>query len=368
MAKDTVVLMGVGEMGATEGPLETYPDLVRPIFATADIRFAQCERLYSERGRLVLPGAEDKRAHPRKAAILKDCGYDVVSAANNHSGDWGEEVIVDTVEVIRKLGIQTIGAGKNLREARKPAILERNGVKIAFLGYLSVCREGYEATHDRGGAVPLRAHTYYEPLDHNPGMPPKVRSFPYPDDLALMVSDITEAKRMADVVVMSVHWGLHWYEKIMAEYQVTIGHAAIDAGVDLILGHHAHLPKAIEVYRGKVIFHSLGNFITRHPRTPENAAAREKHLGIKFNPEYPLQMFGPGSHRTIIARAEISKEGVKKVSFYPAMINQKCQPEPLRRGDPRFDDVVNNWMWVSEGYGAKFKVESDQVIIENVSI
>ena len=375
MAKDTVVLMGVGEIGATDGPMEPYSALVRPTLATADVRFVQCERLYSERGTLQLgsgvnPSNESKRAHPKQASVYKDCGFDVVSVANNHGGEFGLESLLDTIEVMKKLGAQPIGAGRNIREARQPAIIERNGVKIAFLAYLSVMRPGYEATHTRGGMVPLRAHTYYEPIDYNPGMLPRTRSYPYPEDLEAMVEDIKAAKAIADVVVMSAHWGIHLYEKVIAEYQTIIAREAIDAGVDLILGHHPHIAKAIEVYKGKVCFYSLANFIVNHPRTPEVCRQKEKHYGIKMDPEYPLQAFGMGSHRTLIAKAVISKEGIQKVSYLPMMQNKQCQPEVLHRGDPRFDDVVNYMEWLSdgfrpqaEGFGAKFTVEGDEVVI-----
>ena len=366
MAKDTVVLMGVGEIGATEGDMKHYSALVRPTLATADVRFVQCERIYAEGGRLqkgMDKSAVLKRAHPKQASVYKDCGFDVASVANNHGCEWGLEALLETLEVLQKLGTQTTGAGKDIRAARKPAIIERNGVKIAFLAYLSVIRPGYEATHDRGGMVPLRAHTYYEPLDYNPGMLPRVISFPYPEDLAAMVEDIKAAKKIADVVVMSAHFGVHMYEKVIAEYQTIIAHAAIDAGADLILGHHPHLAKGIEVYKGKVCFYSLANFITHHPRTPERVADYTRKYGVKFDPEYPLQAFGMGSHRTLIGKAVISKEGVKKVSFLPMMMNRQCQPEVLHRGDARFDDVVGYMKWLSDDFDTKFTVEGDEVVI-----
>lgn len=363
MGKDTVVLLGCGDIGATEEPIEAYGDLVRSTLATGDIRFGQCERLYSERGTLKFPDYGSKRAKPHLASVYTDCGFNVVSVASNHGGDWGEDALIDTVDLFQKMGMHTIGAGRNLREARKPAIVERNGVRVAFLGYCSVLREGYEATPDGAGMAPLRVHTHYEPRDFNAGVPPRVVTVPYEEDLQAMVEDIIAAKKLAHAAVLSLHWGVHYYEKVIAEYQPIVAHAAIDAGVDLILGHHAHLPKAIEVYKGKVCFYSLANFIMNLKRSPESAAKLVKKYGIKLDPAYPKQGYGEGSHRTLIAKAIFSKEGVKKVSYLPAMINKECQPEVLHRGDPRFDDMVRYIEWASEGFDHKFTAEGDEILI-----
>ena len=104
MAKDTAVLMGVGEISLTEGPMEPYSALVRPTLATADIRFAQCERLYSERGTQKNPELKGKRAHPKQASVYKDCGFDVASVANNHGCEWGLEALLETLEVLPRRG------------------------------------------------------------------------------------------------------------------------------------------------------------------------------------------------------------------------------------------------------------------------
>ena len=87
------------------------------------------------------------------------------------------------------------------------------------------------------------------------------------DDVAAMVADIAGARAMADVVIVSMHWGVHLVPAMLAMYQQEVGHIAIDAGADLIIGHHPHILKAVEVYKGKVIFYSVGNFIV--PSRPD---------------------------------------------------------------------------------------------------
>src|SRR4029077_15693287 len=114
MADNHVVLMGCGDIGPAQEPIESYSTLARSILATSDIRFAQCERNYSDRGsRQVHDKAPlANRLQPKMAAIFSDFGFDVVSVASNHTLDFGEEALLDTIELFKKKGIQTIGGGR----------------------------------------------------------------------------------------------------------------------------------------------------------------------------------------------------------------------------------------------------------------
>src|SRR5690349_15306622 len=128
---DEIVLLGVGDIGPVHSPVIRYSELVRPTLAEADIRFGQCERVYSGRGSLQLhSGGAHSRLEPAMAAVFSDCLMDVVSLAGNHAMDWGPDALLDTVEVFKARGIRTDGAGANLGEARRPAIIERKGVKV----------------------------------------------------------------------------------------------------------------------------------------------------------------------------------------------------------------------------------------------
>src|SRR4051812_10629335 len=153
----TVTFLGVGDVGPVHEPVADFCTLAKPTLAAADIRFAQCERVYSERGALqVHSGGSHSRVKPHMASIFSDCGFDVVSVASNHSMDWGPEAMLDSIEVLKKRGIATIGAGANLADARAPAVIERNGIKVAFLAYCSVLHEGYAAKPNQPGVAPLR--------------------------------------------------------------------------------------------------------------------------------------------------------------------------------------------------------------------
>jgi poly-gamma-glutamate synthesis protein (capsule biosynthesis protein) len=364
---NTVTLLACGDVGPIHEPVNIYSELAKPVLAGADIRFAQVERVYSERGALQLhSGGAHSRVKPRMASVFTDCGFDVVSLASNHAMDWGEDAMLDTVALFRDKGLQVIGAGKNLREARAPAITENNGVKTAFLAYCSILQTGYAAGPDRAGIAPLRARTYYEPFDYQAGVPPRVITVPYEEDLAGLIEDIVAAKKVADVVVVSLHWGIHFIPRTIADYQVTVANAAFNAGADLILGHHAHAPKAIGVHQGRVCFYSLSNFImSSTAKSPEKAAAFEKRYGVKLDPDYPHLSYGEDAKRSLIAKATLVRDGVRRISFLPVLIDKQLRPEVLRSSDPRFDDAVRFMEWVSEDFDHQFTVDGDEVLVSS---
>ena len=365
MPANTVVLMGCGDVGPIHEPMNAYSELARPTLSAADLRFAQVERVYSDRGSLqVHSGGGHSRVKPHLASVFTDCGFDVVSVASNHAMDWGEDALLDTIALFRDKGMHVVGAGRNLREARRPVIVEKNGVKVAFLAYCSILQAGYAAGHDRAGIAPLRAHTYYEPFDYQAGVPPRVVTVPHEEDLAGMVEDIAAAKKLAHAVVLSLHWGIHFIPRTIADYQVTVARAAFKAGADLILGHHAHTPKAIGVHQGKACFYSLSNFImSSTAKSPEKAAEFMQRYGVTMDPDYPHLSYGADAKRSLIAKAVLTRDGAQRVSFLPVLIDKQLRPEVLRKGDPRFDDALRFMEWASEGFDHKFTVEGDEVIV-----
>jgi len=375
MAESNVVLLGVGDVGPIHEPMAKYSTLVRETLATGDIRFAQCERLYSNRGALQLhSGVSERPLAPSMATVFADCGFNVVSLASNHGLDWGPDALLDTLETLRGYGIHTIGAGRNIEEARRPALFHVKGVRVALLAYCSVLPDGYEAGPNKPGVAPLRAHTYYEPIEYQPGMPPKVVTIPHEQDLAAMLADVKAAREIADVVVLSVHWGIHFIPRMIADYQTTVARAAFAGGVDLILGHHTHVPKAIGVHDGKTCFYSLGNFImttnimsrwmarAKTTSIEKAAAAFCRRYGVTMDPDHPLP-YGTDGKRSLIAKALISRHGVERTSFFPALIDRELRPEILKSGDPRFAEAVKWFDWVSEDFDHRFEAAGDEVVI-----
>jgi poly-gamma-glutamate synthesis protein (capsule biosynthesis protein) len=250
-------------------------------------------------------------------------------------------------------------------------VQEANGVRVAFLAYSSILPMGYWAEEIRAGCAPMRAHTLYEQIEHDqPGTPARIRTFAHTEDLAALVADIRAAKEQADIVVVSLHWGIHFVPGALADYQREVAYAAIDAGCDLILGHHAHILKGVEVYRGRAIFYSLGNFAVDLRMTPEHAKSKGfreiQVLAPKWEPDFDsLYNFPPDSAKTLIVRAELTRDGVASVAFQPALINREAQAEPLRAGDPRFDEVADymDWCCASQELPVTLRREGDLVRI-----
>ena len=370
-AHDGIVLMGVGDVGPVHGDMKSYAELAKSTLAAADIRIGQCERVYSTRGALqVHSGGAHSRLAPDMADVFTACGFDVLSLASNHSMDWGPDAMLDTKALLEKMGFLTVGVGENLKEARQPAFIEKEGIKVGFLNYCSVLHEGYEAGPNKAGVAPLRIHTYYEAFDYQAGIPPKVVTIPYEDDLKAMLEDIAAVKKQADILVLCLHWGLHFIPRLMADYQPLVAHLAFDAGADIILGTHAHVPKAIEVYKGKVCFHSLSNFIMTAPGStePKNVEQlRKKFLtfySTDIDPEYPYLPYGKDAKRSLVAKAVLTKDGVSRVSFFPALINKQYKPEILHKGDARFNDSVEYMERASEGFAHRFSIEDNEVVIK----
>ncbi len=334
-----------------------------PTLKEADILFGQLEACLSEKGEPQLYMVPVRRISPAKVSALTYAGFDVLSFAGNHALDRGEAGFFETVDTLTKNNIPVVGVGRNIGEARKPLILERKGTKVAFLSYCSVLPKGYDARADKPGAAPMRASTFYEQVDWQPGTPPRIISVANKADLAAMIDDITKVRPFADVVIMSIMWGIHHVPAVIAMYQKEVGYAAIDAGVDLILGGHPHILKGIDVYKGKVIFYSLCNFV--QPSMPGIKRDTYSLYNIKENPEYPYYRFPVDARKTIIAKCIISDRKIKRVSFLPVVVNKPAQPEVMRRKDKGFNEVLNYMKEITESQGltAKYQVEGDEVVI-----
>jgi poly-gamma-glutamate synthesis protein (capsule biosynthesis protein) len=229
-----------------------------------------------------------------------------------------------------------------------------------------VIPEGGEAGPDKAGIAPLRVKTDYEP--RGPHAPVRVLTEPDPGDLQMILEDVTALRGKVDIVIPVFHWGVIWVPRVIADYQVKVAHACIDAGADLVMGHHAHVPKAIEMYKGKAIFYSLSNFCMTKPfPSPKWKEEPWKHGALRNhadqNPDMPLLPYGRDARRSLLAKAVFTRSGVKEVSFLPMMIDALYRPEVLRGGDPRFDDMVRYMEWTSEGFGHRFTVRGDEVVI-----
>ena len=366
----TITFVGAGDCGPVHGPkdgfsVEGYTELVRPVLHTFDLRFGNCERQYSSRGT-----PSERAPHgcqpPEMAKIFTDCGFHAVTIANNHMYDFGPDAMLDTRVLLLAKGIAVTGAGRNLEEARKPAIVECKGIKVGFVGYCSVLPDGAEAGKNKPGIAQLRVHTSYEP--RGPHAPVRVLTRPHDEDIRMILDDVSALRKQVDIVVVALHWGVVWIPRIISDYQVMTAHACIDAGADLILGHHAHVPKAIEIYKDKAIFYSLANLCMTKPfpsaawsEPPWSHGALRNH--IDQDPDYPLLPYGRDAKRSLLAKAVLSKSGVNSVSFLPMMIDTSYRPHVLEPKDPRFDDMLCYMEWASEGFNHQFTATNGEITV-----
>lgn len=200
---------------------------------------------------------------PEAVEALLSAGVDVVSLANNHMLNYGEPGLRETLAVLDGAGIRHAGAGLDFASAHAPAILERKGARIAVLSYTSVFPRGWEAGPQRFGLATVRVDSEYTPYyraDEMPGVPYDVVTTPDPDDAAQVEQDIRAARDQAEVVVVMWHWGVSMGYQHLVPYQVEMAHRAIDAGADIVVGHHPHTLQPIEIYNGKPICYSVAQF------------------------------------------------------------------------------------------------------------
>ena len=174
-----------------------------------------------------------------------------------------------------------------------------------MLSYNCVGPKDSWAGPGKPGCAYVRVITHYE-LDHaSPGGPPRVYTFAEPETLEAMQADIEALDALVDVTIVALHKGVGHTPALVAMYERQVAKAAVDAGADIIVGHHAHITRGVETYRGRPVFHGLGNFVTvtRALNVEANAspqrlawARRRKELfGFEPDPDYPTYPFHPGS-------------------------------------------------------------------------
>ena len=236
---------------------------VAPYFRKSAIAFCNCEWPLTDRG-VAWPGKAGRvvRSRPELVSTYTLCGFDVVSLANNHLMNYGVEGLMQTIEVLDAVGIAHSGAGKNRAAAHQPAMITRDSRRYAFLSYTSVFTAGFEATDERPGMAVVKIDTSYripKRLHEMPGSPLDIDTVPNAEHMERACHDIRRAREEADTVIVSWHWGVSMGHQHLVPYQIELAHAAVDAGADIVVGHHPHLIQPIELYKGKLVAYCLGH-------------------------------------------------------------------------------------------------------------
>ncbi|GIP33838.1 capsular polysaccharide biosynthesis protein [Paenibacillus sp. J2TS4] len=231
------VLLGstVNNLLAAHGYDYPYQD-VKTVLQRSDLTIANLETPITDRGTPEKDKTYVYRSSPKVLPAFKEAGFDLVNLANNHTMDHGVEGLLDTLDYLDDQQIMRVGAGRNADEAFQPVIVEKNGLKIAFLGFTKVVPD---TSWKAGLQTPGLADTY---------------------DYTRPVKEVAQAKEQADLVVVIAHWGKERHDHPNSE-QIDLAYRYIDAGADLIIGGHPHVLQGFEQYKGKWIAYSLGNFI-----------------------------------------------------------------------------------------------------------
>jgi poly-gamma-glutamate synthesis protein (capsule biosynthesis protein) len=269
--------------------MEKYHDYAWPVLKIAsttlkaDIAIANLESPFlKDASYEVLSGSFSFKANPEAISSINTAGFDVLSLANNHTLNQGKKGIIDTIDILKDNNIAFCGAGLDEEGARQAAIVEKKGIKFAFLCY-AYPDDASTTQNERAGIVNM--------------------------DEEKMANDIKQNKNLADVIIVIMHAGTeyvtepNWQQKDFAR-------AAIDAGADIVVGHHPHWPQSFEFYQEKPIIYSLGNLIFDQMWSNETRQGLFLKItwqkGIKELKFIPIKIYDYGQPRLMEDEVEIN--------------------------------------------------------------
>ncbi len=306
-AKTTVTFLAVGDimlsrnvaakMAKAKNPLLPFSQMEELLLNT-DFNLGNLESPFSGKDTYPKTGSLVFNAPRWAAQGLREYNFKVLSLANNHAFDQGLKGLSYTKNYLRQNNIQGIGIGQNLTEAWQPAVVEVKGVKIGFIA------ASYASLNDNGQKTNSQVARI--------------------EDLINLKSAIAQAKISADLVVVNMHAGIE-YKHQPNSAQIKFARAAIDAGADLVVGHHPHWVQTMEKYQGKYIFYSLGNFIF------DQMWSTETRQGLALK---------------VIATKEDRQVKLAKLELLPVIIDNYSTP---RLANPKEAKVILESIGVAQG-------------------
>ncbi|WP_328648645.1 CapA family protein [Amycolatopsis sp. NBC_00348] len=371
-----ITVGAVGDLILDEPDPEFFLAPAAPVLRELDLAIGHIEVPHSTTS---VQSSTDVPAPPADPMALKavaEAGFAVVTLAGNHVCDAGDGGLADTIAYSRAAGLLTAGAGPDLARARRPAIVKRGGLRIGVLSYNCVGPRDSWAASRKPGCAYVHVLTHYE-LDHaSPGGPPKIYTFADPDSLAAMADDVRRLRAEADIVLVSLHKGVGHTPVVVAMYESPVARAAVDAGADAVFSHHSHIMRGIEVYKGRPVFHGLGNFVTvTHALTPGAgvgadelrawAERRTKLYGFAPDPDMPFFPFHPESRNTAIAFCRFDETGLHEAGFVPCRVDGQGRPVPVG-GTPEGEAVAKYVEDITRGAGlnGRFTTRGPEVLVD----
>ena len=261
MTKSSLILVGDTNLRNCTSSSRPF-QAIQATLDSSDVRFCNSEGCFSD-PTVELPYKSGwYHTDPAASDVLAFSGFDAVGVASNVT--YGAEAILESLSHLDRHGIAHTGSGQNIDAARRPAIVEKAGTRFGFLAYTSVFQPyGHAAGPSSPGVATIKAHTSYRPHRRAlemPGVPPDVMTWASAKELDAARIDVTSLKGMVDVLVVSCHWGVSGSHETL-DYQREIAEAVVEAGADVVIGHHPHVVQGVEIIRGRPVFYSLGNFV-----------------------------------------------------------------------------------------------------------
>lgn len=367
MTATSTVLM-VGDIILDDDDADRLFAASRALLAKGDLVIGHVEVPHTLRGEQCVVGVPGSGGDPARLAILAEVGFDVVTLAANHIFDYGPAGVADTIAALTAGGIRCTGAGMNIDEARRPAVVETGGVRCATVSYNCVGPRESWASAGKAGAA------YVHTMKHLDGW--DVYTFADPVTLRQMQEDIRAAKAANDIVIAALHKGKVHTPAEVLEVERQLAYAAIDAGADLVIGHHAHILRGVEFYRDVPIFHGLCNFVCvtdalsidqRRNTSPErlvHAVRRRKLYNFEPDPAYPKYPFHPDARNSMVAMCDIGPGGVSRPGFMPLWIEPSGEPVP--HGDSAKGRDITAYIeriTREAGFDTDFRWDGDRVAV-----
>lgn len=241
---DIMLGRGVGDAAAESGDVSAPLRPTSARLAAADLTLGNLESTLSEAGP-PRQGDDSFAADPRVVSGLRDAGFDVLSVANNHTGDYGPRALVETVRRVARSGIVPVGAGANRGQAWRAAVVDRAGLRFGVLAFNAIGETPRAGAH-RPGAASVRMQPRTGPL--------------HAGDLRTVTDGVERLARRVDVVIVVPHWGDQYTNQPVPDQRV-VSRALVDAGADLVVGGHPHWVQGVSWRGGAFVAHSLGNFV-----------------------------------------------------------------------------------------------------------
>ncbi|MET0389297.1 MAG: CapA family protein [Polyangiales bacterium] len=363
----------VGDLILGEPEPDFFFAATRSVLQARDLVIGHVEVPHTRRGAELAFDIPAEPSDPEHLHALGRAGFHVATLAGNHIYDFGNEGIVDTLQALGSAGVASCGAGLTLTEAQKPVQLTRRGLHIGVLSFNCAGPRDSWAAPDRAGCAYVRIVDQQGRDITGPGAAELRDTLPEPSSLRDMQDAIEHLARHVDIAIVSLHKGIVHTPATLAGYERPVAHAAVDAGAAIVVSHHAHILRGIELYRGRPVFHGLGNFVTvtralsednPHPTRRAWAQRRQALFGFKPDPNYPTYPFHPEAKHALIADLRAASSGSIEAGFLPCHIDPSGQPQLCGR-DARGQAVLDYVIDITRraGLAAHFDWHGDRVVL-----